>query len=236
MSANLPSIAQAKLPKSYEAAKTALAKCDRVDECKDWKDKAAALASYAKQSKDESLHKMAVRIQARAIQRCGQLLNKIEKTQGGRPKTGASLTPVSRKQAARDAGLSEYERNTALRVANIPDDQFDLQVEGEQPPTIGQLAAQGTVAKVPNYLGERTPEEFQAATALLGFIDYIVRGADRLDLPVAMRGLSRKERLEMHARIARARSYLQTIEEKLLQGVDDEQTRTAETEYRASHA
>jgi hypothetical protein len=51
----LPSIPNAKLPAAYTVAKRALAECGKVDECKDWADKAAALGSYAKQSGDKSL-------------------------------------------------------------------------------------------------------------------------------------------------------------------------------------
>lgn len=51
----LPDIATAKLPAAYTVAKRALAECGKVDECKDWVDKAAVLGSYARQSKDESL-------------------------------------------------------------------------------------------------------------------------------------------------------------------------------------
>jgi hypothetical protein len=58
-----------------------------MDECQQWADKAEALASYAKQSKDDSLRKMCDRIQARAIRRCGELLKKFQTgPQGGRPK------------------------------------------------------------------------------------------------------------------------------------------------------
>ena len=53
--ANLPNISTAKLPATYEAAKTALMECDRIDECMAWADKMAALASYAKQIEDEEL-------------------------------------------------------------------------------------------------------------------------------------------------------------------------------------
>jgi hypothetical protein len=59
------------LPVLYEEAKTAIAKSAKIDECKDWADKAAALRVYAKQSKDKTLEHNAIRIRARAVRRCG---------------------------------------------------------------------------------------------------------------------------------------------------------------------
>lgn len=43
-------VSGASLPQTYENAKTALAECASIDECKDWSDKASALASYARMS------------------------------------------------------------------------------------------------------------------------------------------------------------------------------------------
>lgn len=77
---NLPSIESARLPQSYEFAKAALSKLVRIDECRKWANKADAMASYAKQADDKSLYNMAVRIRARAIRRCGELLKQMEKT------------------------------------------------------------------------------------------------------------------------------------------------------------
>ncbi len=57
-------IARAKLPASYDAARAALAKCDRIDECQDWANKAEALASYARMADDDTLRKHADRIRA----------------------------------------------------------------------------------------------------------------------------------------------------------------------------
>jgi len=73
---------KAPLPAIYEKAKVSLADCVKIDECKDWADKAEALASYAKQANDTALRNMADRIQARAIQRCGVLLKQIEQANG----------------------------------------------------------------------------------------------------------------------------------------------------------
>ena len=48
-------ISDAPLPERYEAAKRAVAECHRVDECKEWSDRAVALASYARQVRDHEL-------------------------------------------------------------------------------------------------------------------------------------------------------------------------------------
>ena len=100
----------ARLPVAYEEAKSQLAKCATVDECKDWADKAAALASYAKQSQDESLENMAKRIRARAIKRCGELLREIEpgtgahlKRDGGVPLSGECAPLTAKQRATRQA-------------------------------------------------------------------------------------------------------------------------------------
>ncbi len=62
------------------------------------------MGSYARQAKDDSLRKMADRIQARAIRRCGELLRQIEPARGTRgpdlePKEG-TLPMLMRESAA----------------------------------------------------------------------------------------------------------------------------------------
>lgn len=139
---------RARLSVNYVAARSAIAACSRVDECKSWADKAAALASYARQSKDESLRSMAERIQARAVRRCGELLKQVPSGQGSRNQHGELRAGgVTRQKAARDSGLSERQKVTALRVAKVPEVKFHSLVEGEHPPTIPQLAALGTESR-----------------------------------------------------------------------------------------
>lgn len=65
---------------------------------------------------------MADRIQARAIQRAGAILKEIEKAQGTNQNIREGDYPkVTRTSTAQDAGLSDYQRKTALRVAGIPE-------------------------------------------------------------------------------------------------------------------
>lgn len=145
---NLPTpieAAAASLPATYQAAKCALADCAKLDECQDWADKAAALASYAKQANDDELMKMATRIRDRAIRRAGELLKQIEPGQGARDgkRVDGADTPLTRTEAAREAGMSERQQITAIRVASVPAAEFERQVESATPPTVTALAEQG---------------------------------------------------------------------------------------------
>lgn len=92
---------------------------------------------------------MSRRIQARAIDRCGRVLEEIEPARGrqGRNDDGTIHVPApsqnGRTQAAIDAGLSERQRVTAMRVHNVPRDQFKQLVEGDDLPTVTKLAELG---------------------------------------------------------------------------------------------
>lgn len=136
-------IAHAKLPELYEASRRALSTCARVDECKEWVDKAAALQSYARQSKDETLLRYANRIRARAVRRAGQLLEQVPSHQD--PKRRG--VGVGRLAAARAAGMSRDQERQALRVARLPEAQFEREIEGDSPATVVQLARLGIVKR-----------------------------------------------------------------------------------------
>ena len=99
--------ATARLPQAYESAKTALAQCASLDECKAWADKAAALASYAKQANDDELEQLSKRIRARAIRRAGELLHAIEPANGANQNITDAADPkvLTRTDAAREAGM-----------------------------------------------------------------------------------------------------------------------------------
>jgi hypothetical protein len=173
---------QPQLPANYSAAKVALAQCAKIDEAKDYADRAQALAVYAAQAEDESLLNYARRIRARAVRRQGELLKEIEpakggKRGGGRPSKDGNQREgesplVSRQAAAKAAGLSGDQQKTALRVANVPEDQFEQQVESDKPPSVTQLANQGRqpAPKVepqrgPEPNGDATPHADQAKPA-----------------------------------------------------------------------
>lgn len=179
----LPDTTNAKLPGTYERAKEALAQCSQVDEVKDWADKAEALASYAKQANDDTLRKLADRIQARAIRRAGELLKQVDGRQGQNlPGSKSNGTDTfSRGQAAQQAGLSKRQTDTAVRVANVPEDDFEQQVESDDPPTVTNLAEQGKQKRQAVDLGGASPQHFARATELQGMLRRLAEYCDKHD-------------------------------------------------------
>jgi hypothetical protein len=190
------SISNAQLPQMYEAAKNALANCATVDECKDWADKSAALASYAKQANDETLMKQSVRIRDRAIRRMGEVLKQFDGRGGDRTKTDAddSFAQQTQREAARDAGISERQQITAVRVANVPEQEFEAAVESEKPPTISQLAQMGIKPRPLVDLKGRDPGEFNRAMHYVGYIEGYVRHLQAMNHDGVLPILNDKER------------------------------------------
>ncbi|HLK93146.1 MAG TPA: hypothetical protein VKZ18_24845 [Polyangia bacterium] len=183
------------LPQDYRRAVMAINRCARVDDAKGWADKAKAMAVYARQMKDESLFNAATKIRARAVRRYGELLEEIQPAKnqhdaGARARTGGG---TSRTNAAAEAGLSKRQKDTALRVAALPEETFNALVETEKPATVSELARAGTKtratrAPVVDVTEEtdgdtdtRSLEEYRAglkaAVAIEGFATF-VRAAD----------------------------------------------------------
>jgi hypothetical protein len=166
------SIANARLPQAYEAAKLALSNCASVDECKDWADKAAALASYAKQANDEDLMKQATRIRDRAIRRMGEVLKQFDaRPSNAEKQSEGDHTLISQREAAEQAGITKHQQVQAVRVANVPADDFERQVESDKPPTISQLAMQGIKPRPLVDLKGRDPSEFNKAMHYEGIFE-----------------------------------------------------------------
>ena len=149
----------APLPERYQAAQKALAECHKIDECKDWASKAEALASYARQMDDDTLLNFAKRIQARAIRRAGELLKEFQSPGARTDQPTVDIGPRSQRQAAEAAGLSERQEKTAVRVANVPDTDFESAVESDVPLSVTKLAAMGK---------RDAPPGFKLATHILG--------------------------------------------------------------------
>jgi hypothetical protein len=88
------------------------------------------------------------RIQARAVRRAGELLRQFQNPHKGLnvpSDNGTVITgPASQREAAEQAGMSLRQERTAVRVSKVPEEIFERQVEGEDPPTVTKLANLGT--------------------------------------------------------------------------------------------
>lgn len=197
-------IATAQLPKVYEAAQVALANCASVDECKDWADKAAALASYAKQADDETLMKQSVRIRDRAIRRMGELLKQFD-GQGKRTDKLAdgADSKFSQKEIAREAGISERQQVTAVRVANVPREEFEALVESDRPPSITELAKRGITPRPLVDLKGRDPQAFNRCLHFVAAVREYAAEIARVNLDATIDALTPKEAGEVRALIGR---------------------------------
>jgi hypothetical protein len=112
----------------YEAARTALAEAHRVDEVKDIRDKAEAMAAYARQAKDSELIQYATEIKVRAERRCGELL-KATADAGERATRGVNVERYDiDKPTLSDMGLTRDESSRYQQLAAMPAEHFETAV------------------------------------------------------------------------------------------------------------
>ena len=215
--ANMPSAANASLPAKYESAKVALAECERIDECKEWADKAAALASYAKQAEDQTLMNHAMRIQGRASRRIGELLKQFDARGGDRSKSAATDT-FAQRDAAEDAGLSKRQQVSAVRIANIPAERFERAIEAPTPPTKTALAEMGRKPRETRPLVDlegRSEGDFRAATRGQGELQEFAAFVATADADAIVRGSKPHEIAAMRRHVETARAWLSILSNKL---------------------
>jgi hypothetical protein len=158
--ANLPAIAESGFPVSYEAAKRAIAECESPFECRTMADKAAAMVVYARMRDDTELQNRAVRLQAWASRRWGEIdkelypdrrqqnLKQNVRNVGDDISVEQPKNALFEKRPAPTDGTTERQRVISRRLAAIPEPEFSRQVESLNPPTVTQLASQGTMKRV----------------------------------------------------------------------------------------
>ena len=81
---------------------------------------------------------MATRIKARAVRRAGNCSGRLsQQAVQGRTSNLVWATILGLK-SVRDAGMSKHQQMQSTRIANVPQDQFDAQVDDDKPPTLAQ--------------------------------------------------------------------------------------------------
>jgi hypothetical protein len=168
----------------YEQARNALAEAHRVDEVKDIRDKAEAMAAYARQAKDQELILWATEIKVRAERKAGELLA-MARANGDRAGSGGSLKKESKPATLSDIGISNDQSSRWQQLASMSADHFEAAVA-----TAKDTAGQVTTAFMLREAGKSRPSkklseadkgrleklnEVKGASVLVGYVRMVMK-------------------------------------------------------------
>lgn len=122
---------------NYEAMRSAIAVCEKVDEIANLADQAVAAQAYFRQSQDVDNEMQASRIRVRAERRLGEILKRMAETgeRVTRATARSSCTAQDDVPTLSDLGIPSDRATRAMQLAEVPQDQFDAALAE---PTIAQ--------------------------------------------------------------------------------------------------
>lgn len=114
----------------YEAMCSAIDACESLDEAKEIRDKAIALAAYAKQALNRDNERKCCEIRIRAERRAGQLLKETAKN--GQRRSGHGNQKAESRQSTpklADHGISKDQSSDWQKLAEIPKKRFEAELK-----------------------------------------------------------------------------------------------------------
>jgi hypothetical protein len=122
----------------YGAMCREIAACVRIDEVKEIRDKAMALAVYAKQALNRDAEKHAAEIRLRAEIRAGAILKEMRE-KGERDRGGRSDRKESKRPILSDLGVSPDQSSQWQQLAEIPKREVEAYIRESAIPTANGL-------------------------------------------------------------------------------------------------
>ena len=116
----------------YDRAREAIAKCERVDDVKEWIDKAAAVREYARRANDRTMETQAISIRLRAERKQGELLRDMDLAPGGKPYHSSSGREARPVETLADMGITKDQSARSQQLASMPESEFEDTLEDLQ--------------------------------------------------------------------------------------------------------
>lgn len=95
------------------------------DEVKDIRDKAEAMAAYARQAKDTEMIQWATEIKVRAERRCGEMLRETHRAHAGENQHSRSSNDATTSPTLADMGLTRDQSSRYQQLAAMPAEHFE---------------------------------------------------------------------------------------------------------------
>jgi len=152
----------------HDATKTAIAKAESVAEAKDWRAKATAMQTWAKQAQDYTRLDQATDIRLRAEIRAGELLAEM-KVRGERRKPSDERSPRAKAKATNtqivasaptlsDLGITYIQSSRWQKLAALPRAEQDAVIRHAQERARAAIAGAQSRKKKPDDDAETGPE------------------------------------------------------------------------------
>jgi hypothetical protein len=148
----------ARFPDNYIRARKAIHECALVDEVTAWANRSAAMATYAREISDRSMLDDAIRIQARALERLGEMLAEMP---GSRD---------DKRVFAEQHGISSGNFNKATNLVQVPKAVREEMIEGTPPATANKIASEAKPS-------ERFPDQRRTSAEI--HADWLRKGFER---------------------------------------------------------
>jgi len=165
----------------YDEMCRAIAEAYKVDEVKHVRDKAMAIALYAKQANNHEAELQAIQIRVRAERKAGELLKEIPTAQGQRTDLvpPRDEVPSPKHKVLSDLNISRQRAAEWERLANVPDAEFEKHLITSEAPS-----ARGIVYDHVSLHGDTerpAPEKLTGDDMVNALLEGAIRDIERLE-------------------------------------------------------